>query len=102
MFLMTNLRQNRTGLPFVVYISVQGCDARVPQVKVSKRYGEKVYEGDWFSITIADQPSVIDDYYGIQENDTEQAKKWVLINKDLLLRIWKDDVDVFDADLMRV
>lgn len=102
MFLMTNLRPNRTGLPFVVYVSVKGCDASVPQIKVSKRYSKFVHEGDWFSITIADQPIGIDNCHSIKGYDVGKVKKWVLINKDELLEIWEDDVDIFDADLKKV
>lgn len=30
------------------------------------------------------------------------AKKWVRVNKEKLLKIWEDDIDVFDADLQQV
>ena len=30
------------------------------------------------------------------------AKNWVRINKDELLQIWEDDIDVFDAALQQV
>lgn len=92
MFLMTNLRPARTGLPFVVYVSVKGCDARAPQIKASRRYGEKVHEGDWFSITIADQPMLLGDLTGVKSCDVKMVKNWVLINKDSLLTIWEDNL----------
>ena len=102
MFLMTKLRPNRTGLPFVVYVSVKGCDACVPHITASRRYCENVHEGDWFGITIAEQPMLLGDFTGVKSHDIEMVKKWVLINKDQLLRIWEDNIDVFDADLKRV
>lgn len=102
LFLMTNLRPKRTGLLFVVYVSPKGCASHGPSIKASNRYGEKASQGDWFSITIANQPQVIGDPTGLKSCDVQMAQKWVQVNKDKLLKIWADDVDVFDADLQRV
>ena len=103
LFFMTNLRPKRTGLPFVVYVSPKGNVAHGPRIKVSNKYGEKASEGDWFTITIEDQPRVIGDLStGLNRRDVQMAKNWVRINKDELLQIWEDDIDVFDADLQQV
>ncbi len=99
---LTNLRPKRTGLQFVVYVSPKGLVAHGPRIKASNKYGEKVSEGDWFTITIEDQPQVIGDSAGLKRCDVHMAKKWVQFNKDKLLKIWEDDVDVFDADLQQV
>lgn len=102
LFLMTNLRPKRTGMQFVVYVSPKVHDAPGPRVLVSNKYGEKVSEGDWFTITIEDQPHVTGDFAALKRCDVHMAKKWVHINKDELLKIWEDEVDVFDADLQHV
>ena len=39
---------------------------------------------------------------GIHRCDVQQARKCVQINKEKLLKIWEDEVDVFDADLQQV
>lgn len=102
LFFMTNLRPKRTGLPFVVYVSPKGNVAHGPRIKVSNKYGEKASEGDLFTITIEDQPQVIGESTGLNRRDVQMAKKWVRVNKDELLKIWEDDIDVFDADLQQV
>ena len=102
LYFVTNLRPKRTGLLFVVYVSPKGCVAQGPVIKASKKYGEKASEGDWFTITIADQPQVIGDSGGLKRCDVQMAQKWVQINKDELLKIWEDDVDVLNANLQQV
>ena len=99
---MTNLRPKRTGLLFVVYVGPKRRVADMPTIKASNKYGEKASEGDWFTITIEEQPQVSGDCTGLKERDVQMAKKWVQVNKEELLRIWQDDVDVFDADLQLV
>ena len=102
LFSMTNLRPKRTGLPFVVYVSFKGNVPHGPRIKASNRYGEKASDGDWFTITIDDQPQVIGNSTGLKRGDVQMAKTWVQINKDELLKIWEDEIDVFDADLHQV
>ena len=102
LFFMKNLRPNRTGLLFVVYVGRKGRVAHVPTVNSSSKYGEEASEGDWFTITIEEQPQDLGDCIGLKERDVQMAKKWVQVNKEELLRIWEDDVDVFDAILQLV
>lgn len=103
LFFVTILRPTRTGLPFVVYVSPKGNAAHGPRIKASNKYGEKASEGDWFTITIEDQPHVIGDRStSLKRSDVQMAKNWVQANKDELLKIWEDDVDVFDANLRQV
>ncbi len=45
---------------------------------------------------------MIGDSTGLNRCHVQMAKKWVQVNKDKLLEIWEDDVDVFDADLQQV
>lgn len=102
LFFMTNLRPKRTGLQFVVYVSPKVHAAYGPRILASNKYGEKVSEGDWFTITIEDQPRVTGDFAALKSCDVQMAKEWVQVNKDKLLNIWEDEVDVFDADLQHV
>ena len=101
-FFKTNLRPKRTGLLFVVYVSPKGRSTHGPRIKASNKYGDKTSEGDWFTITIADEPQVIGDSEPIKRKDVQMAKRWVQINEDKLLEVWEDEVDVFDAGLQRI
>lgn len=101
LFFMTNLRPKRTGLPFVIYVSTKGNVARGPRIKAANKYGDKA-SGDWFTITIEDQPQTIGESTGLKRCEVQMAKKWVQVNRVELLKIWEDDIDVFDADLQQV
>ena len=100
--LLTNLRPKRTGLLIVVYVSPKGRSTHGPRIKASNKYGGKTSEGDWFTITTADEPQVIGESELIKRRDVQSAKRWVQINKDKLLQVWEDEVDVFDAGLQPV
>ncbi|KAL0029905.1 hypothetical protein WJX77_006762 [Trebouxia sp. C0004] len=88
---MTNLCPKCTGLPFVVYVSTKGKVAHGPRIKASSKYGKKASKGDWFTITIEDQPQVIGETTGLKRCDVQMAKKWVRVNKGKLLQIWEDE-----------
>jgi len=102
LFFLTPLRPKRTGLLSVVFVSPMGLADHGPSIKVNNRYGEKASPEDWFIITIEDDPQVIGESAGLLACDVQKARKWVQVNKNELLKIWEDDVDVFDADLQQV
>jgi len=102
LFFLTPLRPKRTGLLSVVFVSPMGLADHGPSIKVNNIYGEKASPEDWFIITIEDDPQVIGESAGLLACDVQKARKWVQVNKNELLKIWEDDVDVFDADLQQV
>ena len=102
LFLLTPLRPKRTGLRFVVYVGPRGDAHYGPCIRASNQYGDKVSEGDWFSITVEEEPRVKGEAIGLESWDVELGRKWIQVNKIELLKICNDEVDVFDATLQQV
>ena len=57
-FSIANALTEDTGLPMVIYI-IQKNAPHGPRIKVSKSYGDKVIQGNWFTMTIEQNPRVI-------------------------------------------
>ena len=59
--------------------------------------------GQWFTITVSEAPKVLETDTGdITTPDVLRAKEWDRINQDALLRIWRDEVDAYDAGLVKL
>ena len=95
---MANVRPDETGLKMVVYISPRMGVKHGPRIKVSTFYGEKIYngtlhdKGNYFSITIEDEPRVIGRVGDIKLEDVKKACQFVRENKDVLLKLWYDEI----------
>ena len=85
---MSNLFQEDTGLPMVIWVSPKGNTKHGPRIKVSKTYSHKDTGRDSFSLTIEDDPKVIGNLGRIRARDAEKVMEWVILNKDLLLAYW--------------
>lgn len=102
LYFVTVLRPRRTGLPLTLYVSPKGNAEHTPFIRVSNTYSDRASDKDWFVVTIEDHPCVSGEHSGITDPDVQAVTKWVQINKDELLRIWDDDVDLFDAVLQHM
>lgn len=68
-----------------------------PRIKVAKDYGNKAVYGHWFCMTIADHPRVIGDTGDIRVKDLVLVERFILLNKQLLLEYWEEQIeDVMD------
>jgi hypothetical protein len=59
----------------------------------------------FFSVSISDSPAIIEGYApvgDIKEEDVQQVKQWVLKNKQTLLAVWHQEVDIGDAKLQPI
>ena len=92
LFEMTNVRPDETGLKMVIYISPRMGAKHGPRIKVSTFYGEKIYKENYFSITIEDEPRVIGKTGDIKLEDVKKACQFVQENKDVLLKLWYDEI----------
>lgn len=89
---MANISKTSTKLPCKIYISDRLGVNHGPRIKVNADYSDK-WSGKSFTITIANQPTVIGNTFKIRESDIEEIKDWVLLNKDILLQYWKEEID---------
>ena len=91
---MSNIRPKNTGLPMIIWIKPKGNEQHGPRIKVQKEHGEKAKEGFWVSVTIEDRPKVIGD---LSKKDEKLVKKFIKLNKEVLLDVWNDILDPYDA-----
>lgn len=76
-----------TGLPMIVFIGLEEPE-HCCRLLVSRKYGNKVKIGDWFTITICEEPCVIGNTGSIRMQDIELAIRFVHHNMATLLNCW--------------
>lgn len=101
LFGMTNVRPDKTGLNMVIYISPIDRKAKhSPRIKVSKKYGNKIYPENYFSINF-DKNGLVKlrnkKTGDIKSKDVDEVIKFVGLNLDVLLQLWYDEIDPSDA-----
>ena len=97
LFEMANLRPERTGLPFVVFISQRGGARHDLRVKVAR--SAKVRPSEM--ITVAVRPSVRVVKGTLDPRDLALLMRWIELNRDVLIAYWDGSIeyteDVIDA-----
>ena len=86
---MANLRPERTGLPFVVFISQRGGARHDARVKVAP--GARVRRSEM--ITVAIRPSVRVVRGKLDPADLASLRRWIELNQDVLVRYWDGDIE---------
>ena len=85
---MTNLQEDDTGIPGVIFIST-AMGSHGPRVKYFVKAGR---EQPSFSVSIADDPTILAN--SLPQRDLNRASasviQWVRLNKDALLRFWNE------------
>lgn len=88
-FEMANLRPERTGLPFVVFISQQGGAKHDVRVKVAR--GPRVRPEEMVSVALRPVPRVISPGV-LDASDLAILAAWVERNRDVLVRYWTGEI----------
>ena len=86
-FEMANIRPEKTGLPFIVYISEKGRAKHDVRVKVSP--APRVRE---FVATVSVRPDVRVIEGNLSANDLALLSKWIELNRDVIIRYWDGDI----------
>src|SRR5437667_1791112 len=81
LFEMANLRSERSGLPFVVFISQKGGSRHDVRVKVA--HGPKVRPSEM--VTVAVRPSVRVVRGMLDPLDLDLLTRWIELNRDVLI-----------------
>ena len=88
---MANLYQADTNLPMIIWISPKGNAKHGPRIKVAVNKSHKANIGDSVSISISDDPKIVAgkdlsfEYFKL-------ARRFVLLNKDLLIKYWNYEI----------
>ncbi len=92
-FLMANLEQECTGLPFIVWISVRGNARHDVRVKVSR--GLKAIPSELVSVAIRPDIRVVNGK--ISGSDLALLRRWIELNQDVIVRYWNSEIGTMDA-----
>jgi hypothetical protein len=96
-FAMTNLRPRRTGLPMTVYVSLQPGSKHDVRVKVSTVHGQTLDPSRTAVVSVRPEPKLI--HGELTGRDLELVKRWIELNRDLLIAHWEarlDSEDMFE------
>ena len=89
LFDMTNLRPERTGLPFVVFVSQRGGARHDVRIKLAR--APKVRPSEMITIAIRPAPRVIRG--SINAREFALVRKWINLNTDILVAYWNGDIE---------
>ena len=89
LFEMANLRPERTGLPFVVFISQKGGARHDVRVKIAR--GAKVRPAEMVTVAVRPKPRVIRG--ALDPDDLVLLAEWIELNRDVLIDYWNADIE---------
>jgi hypothetical protein len=90
LFEMANISPNRTGLPFVVWISPMAGAPHDVRVRISKE--SKVHSTVLMSVAIRPDVHVVSGGK-MTAHDLALLKRWVGLNHDVIVRYWDGDIE---------
>ncbi len=90
-FLMAAIGEKTTGLPMIIWFSVQGI-YHVPAIKVQSNYAKKMSTKDLFIITIEENPRVIGYVGRIKRSDIFKIIDFVKLTTPILLDHWEGNI----------
>jgi hypothetical protein len=100
LFLMANLYPKRTGLPFIVWISVRvgnsvlGSSSHVVRAKVSR--GPKVKPEELITVVLLPQVHETDGRE-LTSEELQLLQQWVDLNWGPLIEYWNEDIDTAEV-----
>lgn len=89
LFEMANLSSKRTGLPFVVWISLKAGAPDDVCLKVSK--GPVLHSSEFVSVAIRPTIRVVEG--SLNEHDLALLTEWIELNRDVILKHWDGDIE---------
>ena len=95
LFDMANLRPERTGLPFVVFISQKGGARHDVRIKLART--AKVRPSEMITVAVRPVPRVIRG--NISAREFAMVSNWLELNRDVLVGYW-DGVIEYTEDVM--
>jgi hypothetical protein len=97
-FDMANLRPERTGLPFVVFISQKGGARHDVRVKLAR--GAKVRLSDMITVAVRPMPRIVRGKINTHEFDL--VRRWIELNMDILVDYWNGDIEYTEDALAAI
>jgi hypothetical protein len=89
LFQMANLRPERTGLPFVVFISQRGGARHDVRIKIA--HSAKLRPSEM--VTVALRPAVRVVRGKLDASNLALLKRWIELNREVLIKYWDGDIE---------
>lgn len=93
-FEMANLRPERTGLPFVIFVSQQGGARHGPRIKISPLPHYNADEA--VTVTLEKPPRALGP---VDKRDLELVAQWIELNREAIEGYW-DGTIAYTEDLL--
>ncbi|HEU0157608.1 MAG TPA: hypothetical protein VFQ82_16175 [Stellaceae bacterium] len=88
-FEMANLRPERTGLPFVVFISQRGGARHDVRIKLAR--SARVRAADMLTVAVRPVPRIVRGQMSSREFD--RVREWIELNRDVLVDYWNGIIE---------
>jgi hypothetical protein len=98
LFDMANLRPERTGLPFVVFISQRGGARHDVRIKLAR--GVKVRPSEMITVAVRPTPRLVRGKLSAPEFDL--VRRWIEGNMDVLVDYWNGDIEYTEDALAAI
>jgi hypothetical protein len=86
---MANLRPERTGLPFVLFISQKGGARHDVRIKLAR--GAKVRPSEMITVAVGSTPRIIQGRMNAPEFGL--VRRWMERNTEVLVDYWNGDIE---------
>jgi hypothetical protein len=96
-FDISNLRPERTGLPFVAFVSQKGGARHDVRIKLAR--APRVRASEMITVAVRPVPRVIRG--SISGREFDLVRKWVELNSDVLVRYWNGAIE-YTEDMMEL
>ena len=97
-FDMANLRPERTGLPFVVFISQKGVARHDVRIKLAR--AAKVRPSEMITVAVRPVSRVIRGR--INARELELVRRWIGLNETVLVDYWNGDIEYTEDALAAI
>jgi hypothetical protein len=94
-FDMANLRPERTGLPFVLFISQRGGARHDVHIKLAR--SARVRPSDMLTVALGPSPRLIRGE--MSRSEFELVSRWIELNRSVLVDYWNGDIEYTEAAL---
>lgn len=84
-----------TGLPMTVCLTTRDTDHSGARIKVSRNHRRKLSLDRLVSVSISDDPRLVGGAR-LPSQDLRLVRAWILLNRDVLLRHWNQDLSTED------
>jgi hypothetical protein len=96
-----NLRQTDTGLPMIIWFELKSIKRQHwYRIKVQQNYSQKLRKDLFVSMSISNNPKIEDGEWKLTNDDYELVKKFIKINLNTILKLFKDEI--FDTDFYKL